>query len=485
MNRHRNRIVAALALVAAAYACDSGRGTDSLYDLGGGGCVQCHNASVAPGMDPLLTNGSGTAGKHVKHVQNRGIACETCHNGYYPLVTHMNGTFDTGNPAVGIVLFDSSNSAGTWTNDTGPGTGSCASVACHGGFQLDWYGAGLPSCAACHSAAMGSRRQVMGAGGDFGANPARLSHHITGTADPTPAQCEVCHDMSQHMAGTVRLRNADTGAAIAYNASTPNTLEPFCLSCHDADGTQTTYITSGSPSSPFDDGSALGQVPYRAGIDISDSWQKAYGHRLKGLTCLGAGTPGTGCHANGHGAPAIGILAKNLQIPQPERYRESDFAICLECHQSYPSVSKEVIFGIKFTEVVSGVTLTHRYDWGYGPLQDPPLRSDPIDVYSPPYNLSGGIQTHFRDQNYDGATGKFYDDPTYFFGDFFNLHCCISVSSRGSIGARRRGPASAAQPVTVFMARTPSRVWSMIKCSMRSIQRAAILMERCWVVSTA
>ena len=76
----------------------------------------------------------------------------------------------------------------------------------------------------------------MGANGDFAANAAMLSHHVTGTAgsDPVSAQCLVCHELSAHMQGTVLLRNADTGATIVYDPSRAATLETFCLSCHDA-----------------------------------------------------------------------------------------------------------------------------------------------------------------------------------------------------------------------------------------------------------
>jgi predicted CxxxxCH...CXXCH cytochrome family protein len=227
----------------------------------------------------------------------------------------MNGTLDTGDSAVLIVYFDSTNPSGAWINDTGPGTGTCSSVSCHGGYSVDWYGTGVAGCAACHFAQMGSRRPVIGANGDFGANPAMLSHHVTGTADPTPAQCQACHDMSQHMGGTVWLKQADTGASIAFDPAVPSTLEPFCLSCHDTDGAGSTFISAGTPTSPFNDGSTMGETPHRASIEIKDAWSKTYGHKQKGLTCIGNGTPDTGCHGNGHGTGFVGLLAKNLSLP--------------------------------------------------------------------------------------------------------------------------------------------------------------------------
>jgi hypothetical protein len=370
------------------------------------------------------------AGKHGKHVTSYNMACSKCHLNYPGRATHADGSLDTPDPDVLLVYFDATNTAGTWTADTGPETGSCSSLLCHGAEAPAWYGLGgvtFPGCIACHSGPIGSRRQVLGAGGDFATNPTVSSHHITGLNDPTSDQCLVCHEMSFHMGGSIYLKNADTGASIPYSSVAPSATEMFCLSCHDNTGALFTFLTGGTPTSPFNDGAVLGQTPYRAGIDIAANWNKTYGHRQKGLTCLGTGAPDTGCHANGHGAPARGILAGNLQIPQPDRYRETDFAICLECHQSYANVSKEAIFGVKFTEVVSGVTITHPYDWDYGPPQNPLLRSDPADVYNPPYNLSGGIQTHFRDQNYRRATGKSYDDMEFYYDpedseEFLNLH---------------------------------------------------------------
>jgi hypothetical protein len=405
-------------------------GTDTLSWYGTGTwtlpavCTTCHTSSYSSVLDPIATNGSGLAGKHVNHVTNYNMDCSKCHLDYPTKTSHANGTLDTPNPSVLLVYFDATNPTGTWINDTGQETGNCSSLFCHGADEPAWYGLGgvtFPSCAVCHGSPIGSRRQIFGASGDFGQNINSQSHHVSGGNDPTSTQCQVCHDLSQHMGGTVWLKTADSGSAVVYDPASPSSAEPFCLSCHDTDGAASTFATGGTPTSPFNDGSVLGQIPYRASTDIRDNWNKAYGHRQQGLTCLGTGSPGTGCHANGHGAPAIGILAKNLQIPQPDRYRETDFAICFECHQSYPAVTKEVVFGVKFTEVVSGVTITHNYDWDHGPAQDPLLRSDPAFVMYPPYNLPGGIQTHFRDQNYNGTTGKPYDDFVAY-GQYLNLH---------------------------------------------------------------
>lgn len=387
-----------LALLFVAAGCDSGQGPDSLFApqaaTPSAGCVACHNSTSTIAPDPLVTNGSGTYGKHISHVQSGGIPCERCHYNYAQAATHMTGTIDTGNPAILIVYFDSTNPSGAWINDTGPGTGTCSSVSCHGGYSLDWYGTGVSGCAACHFAQMGSRRPVLGANGDFGANPAKLSHHITGTADPTPAQCQACHDMSQHMGGTVRLKQADTGAVIAFDPAVPSTLEPFCLSCHDTDGAGSAFISAGTPTAPFNDGSTLGAAPYTYALRIKTSWTSTNGHgpngnhaTIKKLTCLGSGQPGTGCHGsngsvNAHGSIDNVIAAKGFKYDTSDPFNDADFDLCFNCHSNYIGFTKEDTLGVKFGGIL---------DSAYGILTGP-------NGMNPPYYIIG-LKTLFADHN--------------------------------------------------------------------------------------
>ncbi len=310
----------------------------------------CHNATLSP--DPLTTNGTGTAGKHVKHVTFLGLDCDRCHLNYGISGTHMNGTLDTENPAINIVSFDFVNPVGFWTNDAGPGTGDCSSLACHGTEVPPWYGAWTrPDCFVCHYAPIRIRRQITSTGGDFGQNINKVSHHVTGAADPSSNQCLVCHEMSVHGAGTVQVKHADTGAVIA--ATSNANVETFCLSCHDTNGANTNM-------GPFADGSTLGAVPYKASVQISTQWNKSYGHRQKGLTCLGNGNPNTGCHQNGHGSGNVGILSLNMTLPLPDRFEDNHFQLCFTCHASYPTVAKEVSFGVR---------RGGNYDNPYGPFR--------------------------------------------------------------------------------------------------------------------
>lgn len=216
-----------------------------------------------------------------------------------------------------------------------------------------------------------------------------VSHSITN------ADCLVCHEVSQHPGGKVRLKDADTGAIYLYDPVNPAGVESFCLSCHDTNGANGNMV-------PFSDAKSLGVAPYKAGVGIKASWNKSFGHRQKGLTCLGNGSPNTGCHANGHGGDNVGMLSQNLTMPllTDNWYSAADeqsYQACFGCHQSYPNVTKEAILGYRL-----GGNFDIRGD---GP---------------PPYNIPN-IMTKFRDIN-TSTLGKVYDDPSYYFGERFNLH---------------------------------------------------------------
>ncbi len=316
------------------------------------------------------------------------------------------------------------------------GTAACANQYCHGLSLEGVSGSGpsctkchvLPfdptkaSCATCHSLQMGPRRPVLGPNGDFGQNANILSHHVTGAADPTAAQCEVCHDMSEHTSGTVRLRNADTGATIVYSAVTPSSLEPFCLSCHDADGALMTAVSGGTQTAPFNDGSILGTPPYPYATRINSSWNNAYGHGTNGnhapgtrLTCLGTGQPGTGCHGNGGAINAHGsvyqVLAARAFIYDiaasgpTYTYDEVHFDLCFNCHDNFLSFSKTEILGVKFGGLL---------DTAYGPAGP--------RGQNPPYDTGGLFLTHFADHNDPLNPANSLNDPVFWGTSDMNLH---------------------------------------------------------------
>ncbi|MBI5675469.1 MAG: CxxxxCH/CxxCH domain-containing protein [Nitrospirae bacterium] len=231
------------------------------------------------------------------------------------------------------------------------------------------------------------------------------------------AACLICHDVTLHLSGTVRLKDADSpGTVYAYDPANPATTELFCLSCHDANG-------AGGNYSPFSDGATLGAIPYMAGKDIKTYWTKTYGHKERGLTCLGNGDPNTGCHSNGHGSDYKGLLAKNLALPltvagEGAPYKttnEGAYELCFSCHSNYSRVTKEAILGVKAGS---------KYDW------------DHWWGVMPPY-YTASTQTNFKDR-YDNS-GKTYDDDMGFRlpGKYFNLHY-YHIQDGGGSGWRYR-----------------------------------------------
>jgi len=426
-----------IVLVAMAFTvagCSSDTGSDAITKRQAQGGSQtssctakCHNGSSSIAPDPLVTNGTGTHGKHIAHVQNTGIPCEKCHANYINAATHMNGQIDTG-PAVNVVFFDSTNPPpAQFDKNAGPPVaGICSNLACHGPDTLDWYGTGaanFQNCGSCHSSAIGTRRRVTGAQGDFGGNALIVSHHVTTTGDPAREQCLVCHDQSTHTAGTVRLRIADTNASIVHNPLIPATLEPFCLGCHDVDGAMATFITGGTPTAPFNDGSTLGVAPYPYAKRIAGSWAKSYGHGPNGghdagsrLTCLGTGQPGTGCHGssgaiNAHGSAHQVLAARNFTYAIGSTYNEADYDLCYTCHAAYPGFTKEDVLAVKFGGIL---------DSDYGMLTGP----SGTDGFNPPYytdqyGVPKGLTTLFADHNESGSP---FNNPGFWGTPNMNLH---------------------------------------------------------------
>ena len=409
-------------------------GSDSLAWYGAGTwstpsvCTNCHSSAYSSQLDPVVTNGSGNPGKHVRHVTDYHYACTKCHLDYPDSTSHASGMLDTQNPAILIVSFDSTNPTGTWTGDTGSETGNCASLNCHGADTPVWYGPGglspLPACSSCHSNAIGTRRTILGANGDFGANAARLSHHVTPGpgSDPSTDHCLVCHEMTMHMGGTIRMKNADSGSAIAYNPGNPSTLETFCLSCHDENGALSTFISSGTPTAPFNDGSVLGNPPYSYAGSIKTSWTGTNGHGPNGqhaaadkLTCLGTGQQGTGCHGNNgsinaHGSGSPVLATRNFLYDTNDPFDENDYELCFNCHVNYAGVRKEDILGVKFQGIL---------DSDYGWISRPADADCPAPCWYPPYYISA-VTTLFADHNV--PTPHSLNDPVGWGPSNMNLH---------------------------------------------------------------
>ncbi len=173
-----------------------------------------------------------------------------------------------------------------------------------------------PPCDQCHNQPQdngdnippGGRRAIAAEFND-------TSHHLQNVAF-NKADCRVCHEMTKHMQGRVRLFDRDTPQTVYELTNRPmddqseaNKLVPFCLNCHDGDG-----------DIPFTDGITPPFVD--AGL-----WNNA-AHKLGGdygtpLSCMGDGQS-FGCHATGHGSSNIKILNA------PSAQSLGNF--CFNCH---------------------------------------------------------------------------------------------------------------------------------------------------------
>jgi hypothetical protein len=221
---------------------------DTVYD---GVCEVCHTTSAYHRND-----GSGTPGHHAE------THCIACHN-------HGNG-------------FE-------------PYTTTC--MGCHA--QAQPQGAGE------------YRRQVVENAGDGGGDFVRTSHHVSdGSALETVAagDCVICHDITDHGdykdGVSVLLNDPNYGPSVFYDG-TPDSLEAFCLACHD--GTHTAPLSSGNPAA-----------------DIASRWAGS-AHGAAGASC-------GDCHGNGHGSDLPKILLDAYALADPAAYDPGSAALCWNCH---------------------------------------------------------------------------------------------------------------------------------------------------------
>jgi hypothetical protein len=209
---------------------------------------------------------------------------------------------------------------GTGDQTHHPGT-QC--IACHShnnGFEPYPF-----DCLTCHSTpqpfeAGDYRRQVVrdstGNGGDF----VRASHHVSDgsmTEIVTAGDCIICHDLTDHgdfVDGlSLLLNDPKFGPSFLYD-STPDSLETFCVSCHD-----------GSHGSLFSNG-----VP---APNIASQWTTST-HHTNGVTC-------GNCHGNGHGSDLEKLLLDAYSLSDSTAYDSAEYDLCWTCHSE-----QYVVFGV-------------------------------------------------------------------------------------------------------------------------------------------
>ena len=147
--------------------------------------------------------------------------------------------------------------------------------------------------------------------------------------DPTKrTDCLVCHDYNHatkpHKKGTPYLNEKDGGTSIEFNITSPSSLEPFCLSCHDKNGATDGNTATGVPKRPFSkETESSNEAP-----DVKTNWTGS-AHSAN-ISCFGDGVS-NGCHGNPHGSGKRVLLAPyNDAVGEDQKY------FCFNCHGNNP-----------------------------------------------------------------------------------------------------------------------------------------------------
>ena len=155
--------------------------------------------------------------------------------------------------------------------------------------------------------------------------------NIISAHPPDPAKrtdCLVCHDYNHatkpHKKGTPYLNEKDGGTSIEFNITSPSSLEPFCLSCHDKNGATDGNTATGVPKRPFSkETESSNEAP-----DVKTNWTGS-AHSAN-ISCFGDGVT-NGCHGNPHGSGKRVLLAPyNDAVGEDQKY------FCFNCHGNNP-----------------------------------------------------------------------------------------------------------------------------------------------------
>jgi hypothetical protein len=295
--------------------------------------------SATPGNDVVFTDnttGTGAGGfARTSGTFEEGI-CNTCH------------TASASNPKMQHYTSTSSDS-----HNSGQVCTTCHS---HSGDTtvdgLAFEGSG--DCISCHSNAQGTggvRRKIVASGGDFDRATTTTKHVQVTVANIDQNTCQVCHDQSNHQSNTdpnILVFNQDTGASITYNG-TGTSIEGFCVSCHDSDGSVQNgaqpFNDSGDTNSPVDIGWTTGSMAHSS---------------ASADACLG-------CHGDSGGAgtttsPKMNAHASDSEyLLQYSNYSTgSSQTFCYNCHDG--SVSSK--------DIQAAYGLTYNHSTGQEDCQD-------------------------------------------------------------------------------------------------------------------
>ena len=265
-------------------------------------CSSCHSVHYAATNDGNLlraTNNDALCANCHTYGVHHGMSCSVCHQTHNPnktnifmikdsIVTPSNGTVavvlssETGVNSYAdgdanyngvceachtTTAYHRNNGSGNHSHNTGA---NC--IGCHP--HKDAFSAG--DCITCHALAqdngdgipVGGRRAIIG---EF---PASNAHAHYGAAINAQS-CQVCHDMSTHKSGIVKLIDADNSSIYQFikpeNLTTDPDVSNFCMSCHDANGA----TRLATPLNPFGNGNIAPDVKMK--FQGTLQWNEWYG----------------------------------------------------------------------------------------------------------------------------------------------------------------------------------------------------------------
>jgi predicted CxxxxCH...CXXCH cytochrome family protein len=263
------------------------RHIDGIVDIGAA-CDVCHGNPPTPATEDY----PGGGGAHTLHAVTLGYACITCHGNDGTGPTHGVGGTTVVQANIDIVFDPTVTFPGGTTME-------------NGGLPSENYNAGNPTClVGCHNPVPGDVPDLANAAvwTDTTISCAEC-HEKPGTEPPTShdldpdidddatirVSCQVCHNVTNHLAGLVEINDPDPADSDSYSATGASGL---CRTCHD-----------GGPGTFFG-----GLVPQ----DQSSYWSTPCSHDTAGNDC-------SDCH--GHHGRATGEVLVN---------REED--LCYSCH---------------------------------------------------------------------------------------------------------------------------------------------------------
>jgi len=251
----------------------------------------------------------------------------------------------------------------------------------------------LPSednCIFCHnqsppfSSSDTRRRQIVEAIPDDGTGDfVRVSHHVRKDSNHnevvTPEDCRVCHDQTNHQlygdGVSVLLQDQDNPAVKYTFDGTGASVELFCLSCHDSNGSlingSQPFINAGDPNSPIN----IGWIPGVAAHSTREMCYNCHGDATGGVNSHGSDNPfihkftfipGQSqlfCYNCHDGSVATRNVKAAFDLPYSHRTGNEECKSCHDNHNSQTGLHKAG--STNLSDMIGGVNKGMGFNYQY------------------------------------------------------------------------------------------------------------------------